>query len=379
MSQKIFTRDFVLAFFAQVAFSFVFHLLIPTLPVYLSRLGSAEVEIGLLVGIFGFTSVAFRPLIGKALLRTNEKHFMIAGSLLQALASVAYLFTSLFWPMLIVRVIHGIGFALFHTATITLIAHIGAGSRRGQIISYFSLAMNLAGAAAPPVGVFLIDRFSFTVLFLVCGVLSLLSLSVAYRLGTRQVDDLQDRVAEGLPLLSRKVLPSSIISCLALFVWGALAAFFPLFAIARGVGNPGLFFTVLAVTLILGRALGGRILDLYNKERIILPCLLTSIISMVILAFSETQLMFIVVAAIWGAGQAFLMPSLMLHALERVGSSAGPAMGTFTAVTDLGIFLGPLTMGIVIHFTSYPTMFLCLALIGLVNLGYFHFFVRTKG
>jgi len=54
-------------------------------------------------------------------------------------------------------------------------------------------------------------------------------------------------------------------------------------------------------------------------------------------------------------------------------------MGTFTAVADLGIFLGPLTMGIVIHFTSYPTMFLCLALIGVVNLGYFHFFVCTKG
>jgi hypothetical protein len=52
MTQKILTRDFILAFFAQFASSFVFHILIPTLPIYLSRLGSPEVETGVLIGIF---------------------------------------------------------------------------------------------------------------------------------------------------------------------------------------------------------------------------------------------------------------------------------------------------------------------------------------
>jgi len=36
-------------------------------------------------------------------------------------------------------------------------------------------------------------------------------------------------------------------------------------------------------------------------------------------------------------------------------------------------------MGIILHSTSYPTMFLCLALIGFVNLNYFYFFARRKG
>jgi len=130
--------------------------------------------------------------------------------------------------------------------------------------------------------------------------------------------------------------------------------------------------------LILGRALGGRIMDLYNKERIILPCLFTYIISMVILAFSKTLPMFILVAVIWGIGHAFLMPSLVVYALERVGSSPGPAMGTFTAISDLGVSLGPVIMGIIIHGAGYPIMFLCLALTGVINLSYFYFFVRKK-
>jgi MFS family permease len=170
-----------------------------------------------------------------------------------------------------------------------------------------------------------------------------------------------------------------VINSLSLFVWGALTAFFPLYAINHGVANPGLFFTTMAIMLILGRALGGKLLDLYSREKVILPCLFIYILSMVILTFSETLTMFILVAAIWGIGNAFLGPALIADALDRVGSSAGPAMGTFTAISDVGLTAGPVIMGIVLQSTSYPIMFLCLALVGVINLGYFHFLVRKKG
>jgi len=84
---KIFTHDFLLVFLAQFTFTFVFHILIPTLPIYLSRLGSTETEIGVLIGIFFFSSLVLRPFVGRALLKTPEKTFMIAGALLFALTS----------------------------------------------------------------------------------------------------------------------------------------------------------------------------------------------------------------------------------------------------------------------------------------------------
>jgi MFS family permease len=379
MIRKVFSRDFVLVFFAQFAFTFVFQSLIPTLPMYLSRLGSNEVEIGVLIGIFFFCSLVLRPFVGKALLRTPEKKFMITGSLLYALASLAYLLAPPFWPLLIVRIFQGIGFAFFHTASFTLIANISPEAHRVQSLSYFSLASSISGALGPSIGIFLINHFSFTHLFLVCSGLSFCSLFITYRLGSRQIVPLQDSSIEDGFLLSRKALPPSVINSLSLFVWGALTAFFPLYAINRGVANPGLFFTTIAIMLILGRALGGKILDLYSREKVILPCLFIYIISMVILTFSKTLPMFILVAALWGIGNAFLGPALMAYTLDRVGSSVGPAMGTFTAISDLGMSLGPVIMGIIIHSTSYPIMFLCLALMGIINLNYFYFFVRIKG
>ena len=379
MIPKVLTHDFILLFFAQFTFSFVFQSLIPTLPIYLSRLGSNEVEIGVLVGIFFFCALVLRPFVGKALSRTPERKFMIAGSLLFALASIAYLFAPPFWPLLMVRVFQGIGFAFFHTAAFTLIANISPETHRGQSLSYFSLAMSISGALGPSVGIFLINQFSFTLLFLACSGLSFCSLFITCRLGRRQVVPLQGSSSDDGFLLSRKALPPSVINSLSLFVWGALTAFFPLYAINHGVANPGLFFTTMAIMLILGRALGGKILDLYSREKVILPCLFIYIISMVILTFSKTLPMFILVAAIWGIGNAFLAPALIADTLDRVGSSTGPAMGTFTAISDLGLTAGPVIMGIIIQWTSYPIMFLCLALVGIINLSYFYFFVRRKG
>jgi MFS family permease len=375
---KILTRDFILGFFAQFTLAFVTHILTPTLPIYLSRSGSTEVEIGVLIGIFGVSSLVFRPFIGRALLKIPEKKFMIAGALLFALTSIAFLLAPPFWPFLIVRVFQGIGFAFFQTASFILIANISPETHRGQSLGYFLLAPNISLALAPSLGMFLINHFNFTLLFLVCLGISLCSLFITNKLGRRQVVPLEDSPIEDGFFLSWKALPPSIISFFFSFTLGAITAFFPLYAINQGVSNPGLFFTAIAIMLILGRAFGGKILDLYSRERVILPCLIMSIISMSILAFSKTLPMFILVAVIWGIGHAFILPSLVIYILDRTGSSRGPAVGTFTAITDLGIALGPVIMGIVIHLTSYPIMFLCLVLTGVINFNYFYFFMRKK-
>ncbi|HEX3036317.1 MAG TPA: MFS transporter [Thermodesulfobacteriota bacterium] len=377
--RNILSRDFILASFVQFALAFLFSILLPTLPIYLSQLGSREVEIGVLMGGLAVSSLILRPLVGRALLRIPEQVFMTAGALVYILTSVAYLFAPPFWPFLIVRVFHGVGVAFASTALFTLIANISPEAHRGQSLSYFFLTFNFAGAVAPPLGMFLINHFGFTVLFLVCSGLSLGALFLTRLLRKRHVPAFQYSSAEDGFWLSRKALAPSVINFFFYFTWGALSAFFPLYAINHGVDNPGFFFTTVAIMLILGRTLGGRILDLYSRERIILPCLFAYVISMVILAFSKSLPMFILIAVIWGIGHAFFFPSLVAYVLDRVGSSPGPAMGTFTAVMDLGWTLGPVAMGVILHVASYQIMFLCLALMGVINLNYFYFFVRKRG
>ena len=158
----------------------------------------------------------------------------------------------------------------------------------------------------------------------------------------------------------------------------AIVAFFPLYAIECGVKNPGYFFSAMAVMLIAGRILGGKVVDTYNKEKIILTLIFTGMAAMVILSFSRTLPLFIFVGMIWGVGSAFFFPAAMAYALEYAGSSDGTTVGTFRAISDLGSALGPVFMGVIIPLTGYRIMFLCLAFICLINLCYFHFYVRKR-
>jgi predicted MFS family arabinose efflux permease len=270
--------------------------------------------------------------------------------------------------------------ALFFTASFTLAARITPEASRGKGLSYFQLSINLAFALAPSFGILLINRFDFRVLFIFCAVLSVVSFYVAGRLGKGWETHPAEALSEKPPaILSRAVLVPSSMAALNNVIWGALTTFFPLYAIRQGVENPGFFFAIFAVMLVLGRSLGGGILDAVHRDRIILPCMIAHIAAMTLLPFSRTMPMFALVAVIWGAGSSFLYPTLVSFAVERAGRSPGPAMGTFTAITELGTGMGSVIMGVVLQISSYRTMFLCLALTGLLNFLFFFFFVRRKG
>jgi predicted MFS family arabinose efflux permease len=377
-STRILSRNLVLTFLGQFAISSVYCLLVPTLPIYLSRTGATEIEIGVLIGAFGLSSLVLRPFVGRRLLKTSEWTFMIAGAILLAVTSAAYLLAPPFWPFLMVRIFQGIGSAFFYTAAVTFVASRCPEARLGQILSYYYLGFNLAFAMVPSLGMFLINSFSFTLLFLFCTGLSVLSLLIITRLERGNGHAPEASAPEDDSLLSRNALSPAMVAFMADMTWGALTAFFPLYAINHGMTNPGLFFSTFAVVVVVGRGLGARLLDLYDRERVILPCLAAYIVAIGLLLVFKTPGLFLVSAGVWGLGHALLFPALIAHMLKLAGPSRGPAMGTFTALDDLGVGLGPVIMGIVLRFTNYPVMFGALALVGLLNINYFYFFVRKR-
>jgi len=87
------------------------------------------------------------------------------------------------------------GVRILHTASYTLIANISPETHRGQSLSYFALSMSISGALGPSIGIFLINHFSFTLLFLTCSGLSFCSLFI-----TSQIGEEAGRSTAGFPL-----------------------------------------------------------------------------------------------------------------------------------------------------------------------------------
>jgi MFS family permease len=303
---------------------------------------------------------------------------MTVGALLFGLGSVGYLCSFSFWILFLMRIVQGFGSAFIYTAAVTYVARTSPETRLGQTLSYYYVAFNVAFAVTPSLGMFLINTYNFTLLFFICAGLAVCSLLISTKLGQGQVDPLPHGGIEKAPLLSREAIPTAVVALISDMNWGALTAFFPLYALSCGVTNPGLFFSAFAITVVSGRALGARFLDRHSREKVILSCLITSVLAMIILLFSRTLPLFMLTAVVWGMGHALLFPALTAHTLDRTGSSRGPAMGTFSALDELGMSLGSIISGIILRLSGYPAMFLSLVLFGILNVIYFHFFVRRR-
>ena len=378
--KSILNRDLVLVFLAFFVFLAANHSLVPTFPIFLEGLGSNEREIGVLVGVVAISALVSRFFVGGVLRRYSERHVMMVGALMSIVAFLACIVFRPFWPLFVLRVFQGIAFACLHTAGLAYSVSVVPPAYRGQGIAYFMLAPNLAIAIAAPFGMFLVNQYSFTIYFLFGAGLSLCALFLSWNVKQR-VNSIPDKIvlAGNNLFFEPKIITPAITSFLQTFVFGALAAFFPLYAIQCGVANPGHFFSANAVMIIAARVLGGRILDVYNKEKMIPIFIVVSMVAMFMLSFSKTLPMFIGAGLLWGIGGAFFYPASMAYALEYAGSSGGTAVGTFQAFMDLGMALGPLAMGLIIPFAGYRMMFLSLVFICFINLCYFQFYVRKRG
>ena len=377
---KLFNSNFILVFIAFFAFVAANHAFMPALPIYLAKLGSNEREVGILAGIIGIAALVSRFFVGGALTRYSEKSIMIFGAALFALTFLAAIVLRPFWPLFGVRVFQGIALASLQTAALAHIIRIMPLAQRASGIAYFMLAPNFAMALAAPSGIFLANQYGFTVFFLACAGLCACSFFLSWNV--KEQKDLftseQNVESHSAFLVEWKIVVPAIANFLQIFVWGALMAFIPLYALKRGVTNPGLFFTANAVMIITGRIFGGRILDTYDKEKMILSFMLINAMALVILSFSKTLPMFIFVGLLWGVAGSFFMPACMTYAFEYAGSSGGAAVGTFHAFVDLGMALGPALTGLIVPHTGYPVMFLCLAFLCLIDFAYFQFYVRKR-
>jgi MFS family permease len=377
--RTIFVRDYILGFLAFFSFLAAGHALTPTIPIYLARLATIEREIGILVGVLGVASLLSRFVAGGLLRRYPEKLVMLSSAVLFILVYLVFMLFKPFWPFFLARLFQGIAFACFDTAAISYILKIIPSENRSRAISYLLVASPLSSALVASVSVFVLNEYSFAVLALGCTGLSVCSLLFSLKLKSERTEKPTETAAvrSGLFFEPRIIAPA-ILSFLFSFSWGSLGAFFPLYAIKCGVTNPGHFFSAMAVVLVTARLTGGKILDTYSKEKIMPVVILISMAALLILAFSRTLPMFILVGMLWGIGGGFLPPISLAFALDYAGSSDGTAIGTYQAFMDLGFGIGPVVTGMIILVIGYPVMFLCLAFICFVNVCYFQFYLRKK-
>lgn len=361
-NETLFSRNFILTSLSTFTLFSSFYFLLITLPIYIERIGGTESEIGLVIGVFTISAVALRPFIGQQVDRRGRKIILIFGILVFLISMLLYDHTKSVTSLLLLRVIHGIGWGAATTAATTLIADIAPPARRGEAMGVFGMSSNVAMAIGPALSIILLHAYNFSILFLICAGIALVSLLIAIPISETIM------AHPKTSLFSREALFSSALMFTVSLTYGSIVSFLSLFAQKQGIANPGIFFTVFAATLILVRVLAGKLSDLKGRQFVIIPGMFLIAAGLWVLSTASSLESFLAAALLYGLGFGSVHPSLMAYLVDRVGSKGlGAAMGTFTAAFDLGIGAGSIILGLVLQYFGFQVMYTLSAIIVLAG------------
>ncbi len=351
-NEILFSRDFVLTSLSTFTLFASFYFLLITLPIYIQKIGGTESEIGLIIGVFTISAVALRPFIGHEVDRRGRKIILILGILVFLISMLLYDYTKSVTSLLLLRVLHGVGWGAATTAATTLIADIAPPNRRGEAMGVFGMASNVAMAIGPALSMILLLKYDFSILFSISAGIALVALLLALPISETVV------VRPKTPLFSKEALfPSALMFTVSL-TYGSIVSFLSLFAQKQGITNPGVFFSVFAVTLILVRALAGKLSDIKGRKFVIIPGMIIIAAGLGVLSTASALETFIAAALLYGLGFGLVHPSLMALLVDKVSDRGrGAAMGTFTAAFDLGIGSGSILLGLVLQYYGFQVMY----------------------
>lgn len=356
-NEKLFTSNFILTSASTFALFTSFYFLLVTLPIYLEKLGGSESEIGLIIGVFTISAVLLRPFIGQVSDRQGRKKILLAGMLVFLISMMLYNYTTNVTSLLVLRVLHGIGWGAATTAVTTIIADIAPPRRRGEAMGIFGMSSNVAMAIGPALSFMVLVSYDFPVLFMVCTAIAFISILLILPVSETVV------VRPKTPLFSREALSPSILMFTISLTYGSIVSFLPIFATKQGIANPGIFFSVFAVTLIAVRMIAGKLSDKKGRKFVIAPGMMFVILGLWVLSSASSLQSFLIATLFYGLGFGAVHPALLALLVDKVDEKGrGAAMGTFTAAFDLGIGVGSILLGLVLQYTNFQIVYLTGAL-----------------
>lgn len=375
-------RNFILVVLANACSSISFQMLTPVLPIYVVEiLGRTEFIAGLVVGTLTITTILVRPFSGKAIDLFNHRTIGIIGMLLCAITIFFYQFAQHTSLLIILRLIHGVGWAIVTGTTVTIASMSIPKNRLGGGMGLFGVSSVFSLAIAPGLALYVINAFNFQILFVLASTLVVIGALLVYFVAAyHQAPSPQKwswkQTISGL-FVPAAVKPALVNLCVSQTL-SVILTFTPLYAAQYHIKNMGPFFTAFALTLLLSRLVTGRLIDAKGFRIVILPGLGVVMVSIALLSFASTLPVFIMAAILYGIGYGCIHPSLQAIVVARsLPEQRGAANSTLLLSSDLGFGIGATLYGFFAHFLGYQSIF-PLLFVPVAGAVLIHLFYRSK-
>ena len=358
-----------------VLYWFSLYTYVPILAPFAESIGASHKVVGLILGSYGFTQVLLRLPLGilsDALGR--RKIFVISGLLFSLSSSLGMWYYSSPLMLLIFRGLAGVAATTWVCYTV-LFSRFFAEQDSVKAIGYIN-ALNFLGQltallAGGTIAQYFGQRATFIIGACAGAVGFLLGLAVT---DNREISEQRITVKELLNVVIEKTLLSvSILAILVQFIiFSNTFGFTPAFAEKIGANDfqLGLLSAAFLLPGIITSALSSTVFERFLGER---NCISSGFLALAVYSFatpfctSMGGLMF--TQAIGGLGWGLTFPRLMGLSIKTVeDNKRATAMGFFQGSYGLGIFIGPVLVGLISDSWGLKMGYLFAASLGVIGI-----------
>jgi MFS family permease len=327
--QSLLNRRFVLVVTCGLFYFLALAMLTPVIPHYVEdQLDGGSVAVGVGVGAFAFGAVALRTYVGRLGDDIGRRVLIISGAAAVAASTACYGFVHALWWLIAMRLVTGFGEAAFFVGAATMITDLAPVHRRGEAVSYWSVAVYGGLSFGPALGEAVRGHDRYLATWIVSASLA----AIAALLGLLTRDAHHEPAPEGRRDLVHRaaVLPGTVLF-LGLIPLAGFSAFMPLYADHHLHIDAGPIFLLYGLLVLVVRIVGARLPDRIGARVSGTGALGFGGIGIAIIAAWPSVAGLVVGTVFFAAGMSLMYPALLLMALSGVPENErSSVVGTFS-------------------------------------------------
>jgi len=333
-------------------------------PLFITKHGGSQADIGIVMGAFALSSVLCRPWISDMVDRVGRKRSYTVGCSIMSALPLSYLLLKgdlfHFYPLLIfLRILHGIGLAICFTSVFTYIGDIVPKEHLNEGFGMFGVTGLTGMALGPIIGETIIEKFGFPLFFISATGMATLGLLLQLPLPESYVKDSKTSSTSFFSVFKKRgMFNTFLLAFLFGFGLAAFGNFVSPHALEQHVTFISLYYICYSSAAVFTRIFGGKLADRVGEERIIPYALVFTGMGLMMLIFLGGNLVLALSGLISGCGHGFLFPSLNALAIrDEPITIRGKITGVFTGGIDTGALIGSVVLGYVGEWAGFRSLF----------------------
>jgi MFS transporter, DHA1 family, solute carrier family 18 (vesicular amine transporter), member 1/2 len=326
--------------------------IVPVLPVHLSKIGYSAAQIGILVSLLSLAMGTMEMQVGHVVGRIGRRATLVTGLFANAVCTLWLALArspmAVGWALAAVGASRGAFWPPLHAT----VAHSASGGGRGRVFGLFWFWTSVAFLTGPLIGGLVAGSLRNRAAFYLGAVFSMLAVPMALAITCGETAAEKPATGSaGSVLRDPAFFRLCLVNHLYYSMVGIWTTFLPLYMVQQGLSVVvvGTVLTVQGLTYAAVQIPAGRLADQVGPEWLIVPgVVLRALIALLVpLLRLTTSGAFLAACAVYGlAGGMIPVTFTALIAARVPRDKYTTAMGVYNSSGDLGVFVGPLLGGI---------------------------------